>query len=422
MTPSSYALLGLTAIVAALVGILVFAVLRFASAARDLRRQNREGDGERIFVSAALEDALRKLRDQERVLAARAESSERLNGEIVSSLSSGLLVVDLQGAIRTLNPAARRLLRIGAAEAGSDFRAAFSEAVPLVEVVDECLASSRPAVRRSVTLARPNGSALHLGVTVSPLLGEQGALQGAVCLFSDLTAVIELEEQVRLKDSLARLGELTAGLAHEFRNGLATIHGYAHLLDPAGRVDDQRTYVEAIRAETDSLERIVTNFLNFARPAQLTLAPVASAQVVEHARAELTPEARSHGGDITVRGEFGTLDGDEVLLTQALVNLVRNGVEAAIEAGRPPRIAIEGRVDVSGRALRVRVSDNGPGIAAAARGKLFQPFFTTRAHGTGLGLALVQKIVVSHNGRVLVEPAEGGGAAFTMILPLTTTA
>ncbi len=420
MTPSSYALLGLTAIVAALVGILVFAVLRFASAARDLRRQNREGDGERIFVSAALEDALRKLRDQERALAARAESSERLNGEIVSSLSSGLLVVDLQGAIRTLNPAARRLLRLGHVETGSDFRAAFSEAAPLVEVVDECLASSRPAVRRSVTLARPNGTALHLGVTVSPLLDEQGALHGAVCLFSDLTAVIELEEQVRLKDSLARLGELTAGLAHEFRNGLATIHGYARLLDPAGPGDDQRTYVEAIRAETDSLERIVTNFLNFARPAQLTLAPVASAQVVEHARAELAAEARSHGGEITVRGEFGTLDGDEVLLTQALVNLVRNGVEAAVGAGRPPRIAIEGRVDVPGRALRLRVSDNGPGIAAAARNKLFQPFFTTRPQGTGLGLALVQKIVVSHNGRVLVEPAEGGGAAFTMVLPLTT--
>jgi signal transduction histidine kinase len=150
------------------------------------------------------------------------------------------------------------------------------------------------------------------------------------------------------------------------------------------------------------------------------MAAVPTAHVVEHARAELAGDARAHGGEITVRGEFGTLDGDEVLLTQALVNLVRNGVEAAVGAGRPPRVAIEGRVDVPNRSLRVRVSDNGPGIAEAAREKLFQPFFTTRPQGTGLGLALVQKIVVSHNGRVLVETAEDGGAAFTMILPLTT--
>lgn len=418
MTPSAYALLGLTALVAALVGVLVFAVLRFASAARDLRRHAREGDTERVFVSAALEDALRKLRDQERALTARAESSERLNSEIVSSLTSGLLVVDLRGFIRTLNPAACRLLRVNHADAGGDFRTLLGGAVPLAEVIEECLSSARPAVRRSVTLRRPDGT-VHLGVTVSPLLDESRSLQGAVCLFSDLTAVIELEEQVRLKESLARLGELTAGLAHEFRNGLATIHGYARLLDPGGNADDQRTYVEAIRAETDALERIVTNFLNFARPTQLTLAPLQSAHLVEHARAELAGEARAHGGDITVRGEFGTLDGDEVLLTQALVNLVRNAVQSCVEAGRPPRVTIEGRVDVPNRALRVRVTDNGPGIPEDAREKVFQPFFTTRPQGTGLGLALVQKIVVSHNGRMVVERGEAGGAAFTMVLPLT---
>ena len=327
--------------------------------------------------------------------------------------------VFLQQCCRTLNPAASRLLKLNRADAGHDFRTVLSGATPLAEVIEECLSSARPAVRRSVSLRRPDGT-LHLGVTVSPLLDQARTLQGAVCLFSDLTAVMDLEEQVRIKDSLARLGELTAGLAHEFRNGLATIHGYARLLDPAGNPDDQRTYVEAIRAETDSLERVVTNFLNFARPAQLTLAPVQSAQLVERARAEVAGEATARGGDITVRGEFGTLDGDEVLLTQALVNLVRNGVEAAIEAGRPPRVTIEGRVDVPNRALRVRVADNGPGIPEAMRDKVFQPFFTTRSQGTGLGLALVRKIVVSHNGRVVVEEAEGGGAAFTMVLPLTT--
>ena len=111
-------------------------------------------------------------------------------------------------------------------------------------------------------------------MTVSPIAAADGRLQAAVCLFTDLTAVVELEEQLRLKEALARLGELTAGLAHEFRNGLATIHGYGRLLDPATLPDQARTCVEGIRAETIALGEVVTNFLRFARPEQLTMAPV----------------------------------------------------------------------------------------------------------------------------------------------------
>src|SRR5204863_945857 len=114
----------------------------------------------------------------------------------------------------------------------------------------------------------------HLGVTVSPIIADDGGLQASVCLFTDLTAVVELEEQLRLKEALARLGELTAGLAHEFRNGLATIHGYGRLLDPATLPDPARTCVDGIRAETIALGAVVTNFLRFARPEQLILVPV----------------------------------------------------------------------------------------------------------------------------------------------------
>jgi PAS domain S-box-containing protein len=198
-----------------------------------LRGQLREGNAERAFVAAALEDAMRRLREQERALSARAEQSERLNSEIVASLASGLLVVGLRGEVRTLNPAARRMLNRSAVATGVGFRELLTDAAPLGDVVEQCLSTAQPILRRSIALRRRDGRDVHLGVTVSPLLDDQGGLQGAVCLFSDLTAVVELEEQLRLKDSLARLGELTAGLAHEFRNGLATVHGYARLIDPA---------------------------------------------------------------------------------------------------------------------------------------------------------------------------------------------
>ena len=117
------------------------------------------------------------------------------------------------------------------------------------------------------------------------------AAGGVICLFSDLTTVIALEEQLRLKETLARLGELTAGIAHEFRNGLATIHGYGKLIDPAALPPQYRPYIEGIRQETDALGQVVTNFLNFARPTQLSVATCDLATVVQ--RAIATPEPAS---------------------------------------------------------------------------------------------------------------------------------
>jgi two-component system, NtrC family, sensor histidine kinase HydH len=415
---SAYVLVGLTALVAGLIGVLAFAVLRFGAAAREMRRRSHDADSERAFVSAALQDAIRKLREQERAMAARAESSERLNGEIVSSLASGLLVVGLDGVVRALNPAGLRLLHLPALEPGTTLRALLAEAPALIQVVEECLDTARPVVRRSIKVPRPDGTDTHLGVTVSPLRGDQGTSQGAICLFSDLTAVIDLEEQVRLKDSLARLGELTAGLAHEFRNGLATIHGYGRLIDPGLVPADYAPYVQGIRDEAEALGRVVNNFLNFARPAQLTLAPLQLGEVVASAVTEVQAEIGARGGSISVAGEYGLVDADEILLRQALVNLLRNAVDACSGAAIVPRLEVDGRLDPGQGVVRLSVADNGPGIAPALRERIFRPFFTTKSHGTGLGLALVQKIVVTHNGRISVGATDDGGASFQIVLPL----
>ena len=185
------------------------------------------------ILSAALQEAVTQLRAQERAMAARAEASERLSIEIVTSLTSGLLVVGLDGTPADPQPVGRRLLGVSDPVPFTSYTDLLHEAVPLADVVEECLETGQPIVRRAVQL-RSRGRALHLGVTASPLLDEESKPAGAICLFTDLTAVAELEEQLRLKDTLARLGELTAGLAHEFRNGLATIHGYARLVAPRG--------------------------------------------------------------------------------------------------------------------------------------------------------------------------------------------
>ena len=417
MNQSAYLFLGLTAIVAALSAILTYAVVRFVVAARGLAKGARQPGMETAFVTTAMEDALRNLRMQERAMKARAEASERLSDEIVASLTSGLLVVDFGGVVRTLNPAGRKLLGLPEADWTRPYREVLAGAPELASLIDECLSEAQPVLRRTVKTEGSAG-ATHLGVTVSPIRDESGHAYGAICLFTDLSEIMDLEDQLRLKDSLARLGELTAGIAHEFRNGLATIHGYARLLDLERLPEDFRPYVSGIRSETEALGQIVTNFLNFAKPTQLTLSPIDLTAVVERAADDIRAEVLSRNGELSIRGHFGRVDGDDVLLRQAVSNLFRNALEACVDGGVTPRIVVEGTVDREQKTLKVVVSDNGPGIKPAVAERMFRPFFTTKARGTGLGLALVQKIIVTHNGRVGAVAQDQGGAHLAFTLPL----
>ena len=389
MTPAGYTLLLLTGIMAALVAVVAFAVLRFMAAARDAKRGGRAEHADAL-MSTALEEAVARLKAQQRATAARADASERLSGEIISSLTAGLLVVGLNGEFRILNPAGRRMLNIPESLAPADYRRTVHEQ-PLLDVVDECLKTGMAIVRRPVALPEDLDAGLaltHLGVTVSPLTDEDGQLHGAICLFTDLTAVKELEEQLRLKESLAAVGELTAGIAHEFRNGLATIQGYSKLLRPEGAaraLPARMSKASATRRE--SLSEVVTNFLNFARPAQLTLTDGRSARDLR-ARRRRDPRRRARARRRRRRcaASSAVVDGDEVLLRQAFSNLLRNALEACAGAAsraahrRSSRRSIR-REAVADRGQRQRARHR----AGAARARV--PPLLHVASATALALA-----------------------------------
>ena len=408
MTNEGYAFLGLTAIVATLAAVMVFSLLRFGAGVREARRRLRDR-GDDGALAAAIQESVSRLKEQQKAMTARAAASEQLSGDIVESLTAGLIVVDRDGVVLIFNRAGRQMAGVTADPVGSDFRTVLASVPPLAQLMEECLATARPIMRRSIQVAgaRP----VHLGVTVSPLgrprvdsaIDHQPAgrghgqdarddvAPGVICLFSDLTAVVELEEQLRLKETLARLGELTAGIAHEFRNGLATIHGYGRLIDPDALPPKYRPYVEGIRQEAEALGKVVTNFLSFARPEQIALSRVDLGVIARRAADDLRHELPD-GTSVTVDGSFEDVMGDDVLLRQVFGNLIRNALEACGEAGVRADVHIRGAVDRGTRLCRVSVDDNGPGIPDVVRDRIFQPFFTTRSRGTGGGLANEQKI------------------------------
>lgn len=375
------------------------------------------------FMAASMQGVIQQLREQEKELERlhklekeRAEQTERLSEEVTRNMPAGLLVVNATGIISSSNPAAEQVLGIR----GLGFRR-YSEALgpssKLTSLVAECLATGRIFRREEVEHEPPAGDTRHLGVTISPIRREEGKISGAICLLTDLTELAALQQQMQLKENLAALGELSAGIAHEFKNGLATISGYAQMI-PEATGTEAADYAQKIVEQTRNISHVVAEFLKYARPLEIPDDKVELQEVVKRAVMEVfqaLPEVK-----IEYEGAFGDVAGDEGLLRQALLNLARNAAEACGSADGGGRVLVRGEILEDGEAgwQRITVADNGPGIAEAAMRKLFRPFFTTKPNGTGLGLAVVQKIIVQHGGQVKVRNCPKGGAEFTITLPL----
>jgi PAS domain S-box-containing protein len=376
------------------------------------------------FMAASMQGVIQQLREQEkelerlhRIEKERAEQTERLSEEVTRNMPAGLLVVNATGIISTSNPAAEHVLGIR----GLGFRR-YSEALgtssDLTRLIGECLANGKIFRREEVEHLPPAGDTRHLGVTISPIRRGEGKISGAICLLTDLTELAALQQRMQLKENLAALGELSAGIAHEFKNALATISGYAQLIQSESSVTEALEYAGRILEQTRSITHMVTEFLKYARPLEIPDERVALQTMVERVVSEVgeaLPQVK-----IRWEGTFGDAGGDEGLLRQALLNLARNAAEACAITAGGGRVVVRGEI-VHGEEAgfqRISVCDNGPGIPPSVLPKLFRPFYTTKAKGTGLGLAVVQKIIVQHGGQVEVRNQPEGGAEFIVTLPM----
>ncbi|MGH9321155.1 MAG: two-component system sensor histidine kinase NtrB [Vicinamibacteria bacterium] len=378
------------------------------------------------FLLDTFQEVVARLKEKEQQLSAlhllektRADETEALASDIIRSMTTGLVSLDPSGRVVVVNPAAERIFGIAAELGrGKPFREVFSGSAELTEMLEQALERGAYHLRGQARYRRGDGRLSHLGVSVIPLLSPQGKPKGALCLLADLTEVVELRERLFLKENLARLGEMAAGIAHEFRNGLATILGNAKLMKGSHTSADP--IADAVIAESQSLARVVSEFLQFAKPEPLHLEPLDLGALVSELLDELRARAEDEGVALALSGEAVRLEADEPLLRKALTNLLANAIEALAESAREDRLVVVDVLEADGFAL-VRVRDNGPGIDPAHREKIFTPFFTLKERGTGLGLSVVQKIVVSHNGTVELEET-ASGASFLVRLPLSGAA
>lgn len=445
LTPSELLVGAALVLVLIVGGVLLLVVLRKTFGAG---RSKREGEWSAArpstenassFVAASMQGVIQKLRAQEKELARlhllaqeRAQESERLTEEVTRNMPTGLLLVNATGSIGSSNPAAEEALGIRTLRYRS-YKEVLGADSELAGMLGECLDSGRTFHRGEVEHLTASGDVRRLGVTISPIYrsGRTAAVRarlsdppmaerkigGALCLMSDLTELAALQKQIRWKENLASLGEMSAGIAHEFKNALATISGYAQMIHKEAKPGDIRDSSGKILDQTRSLAHVVTEFLRFAKPLEICYEPVALEQLIERVAGELRESAPKC--IVECEGVFQELPGDEALIRQALINLTRNAAEAARDSAAP-RVTIFGTIeDLGGRNWqRIGVADNGPGIPNQDLPKIFLPFYTTKADGTGLGLAVVQKVALQHGGSIEARNRHGGGAEFLLWLPL----
>jgi PAS domain S-box-containing protein len=392
-------------------------------------------DPEPDYLVDAFRGVLDKLRAQEEELHRLkedpgADRGAALPGDrLIAGMTSAVLVFDGAGRLAVLNAAAGKVLGLErGGSVGRSYGDLLDRAPRLVDLVGRSLGSGASFSREVIALPAGAGREAHLGAMVSPIRTAGGSIEGVLCLLADLTEIKVLRERVGLKENLAALGEMSAGIAHEFRNSLAAIQGLARLIqkdaERGGGARGVRESADAIVKEVAAVGLVVQDFLRFARPLTPELAEVDLRALTEDLARDFRGDPAHDGVRLEVIGEFPPLVADPTLLRQAVMNLMANAAEAVSAGGGGNGDGPERRVVVRvGRdpddagAVRIAVEDNGRGIPPEDLPRIFTPFFTTKERGIGLGLALVQKTAVVHDGRIEVASLPGEGTRFTLVLP-----
>ena len=338
--------------------------------------------------------------------------------EVVANMANGLISIDSEGKIVSFNLLALELLDIEESKAqGMDLRKVLDfEISGIQNTLIECV----PVLDFEVYHQHKPGEMVPLALSATPIKNGKGGCNGAVVVLRDLREIKLLQEKVKRSEKLAAIGELAAGVAHEIRNPLSSIRGFAQFLRHSLKDKPQeKEYAETMVTEVDRINRVVTDLLTFARPMTVEISPTDITELIEHSVRLVEADALSRDVNIQMNiSDLTKLPLDANQITQALLNLLLNALQTLPPKGN---IEIGAELDASDSRLHLWVKDDGPGIPGTQIEKIFEPFYTTREKGTGLGLSIVHKIVENHNGELRVDSPPKGmprGCCFSIILPI----
>ena len=346
----------------------------------------------------------------------KIETVENYNENILQSMNSGVLTFNTEGKVTTFNEAARKIFRIKE----NDLKYGLGEKLfdnhkEIAQLWEDAIINNKLYDRKEFQLSFSKGEYSWIGVRSSLLKNQRGKIIGTSFLISDLTDVKRLEKAMKTRERLAALGEMSAGIAHEFRNSLGAIHGYAKLIKKkAVKEPNIIGFSQEIITEINKLDEIMKKFLNYVRPLKLNCRLYDLNKLIEESLFHVKKELHQKKIDITLelQEDLPKINIDNLLIRQTLINIIQN----AIQASRKNDSIVIKSIELN-EFQRIEILDNGSGIPSDIKDKIFTPFFTTKAMGTGLGLSITQKIVADHGGSIEVDSVKGNGTIFKIYLP-----
>ncbi len=385
----------------------------FTEMTRQLQEAYRELEQRYETLNKKLSETNIELRQS---LAEKDRLSSYLN-DILENLNSGVVVIDTKGVVRLFNRAAERILKYNN---DNVIGRKWGDIIDSPNTPSGCLETlTKGAVftEEEKVVADGEGGLINIGFSTSLLKSPDGEVIGAVEVFYDLTKMKNLEREMTRVSTLAALGRMAATIAHEVRNPLGAIAGFAALLDKdTPKDDDRKKLIAKITTGIGRLNRIVNGLLDFTREPNLNITDVDLESVISEVIEEIAARNNKRGIIIEskINASLGKYPLDKESFRLVMNNLIDNAIQASPE-GEKVKVILSRK----GSQVRVEVIDKGKGITEDVINRIFDPFFTTREKGTGLGLPVVKKLIKAHNGTIFAE--SGGinkGARFVICLPL----
>lgn len=362
-----------------------------------------------------LKGEMGEISDSVNALSRALREAKTLNDLIIENAADGVIAVDINGCVIMINPAAEGITGYSQKESlGKPYENVIGDRgyrSPILDTLEHgidhvALEVDYPAKHQII----------QISVSTSQMRNAQGEVIGALVIFSDLTAKKEVQRRIERAERLATLGELMAGVAHEVRNPLTAISGFVQILKDTEQDPQRLEYTQIILKEVNSINRVIQQLLDFARPRPGLYQKIHLNQIINETLILIKTKGMEARIDFNVvlDQHLGAIDADGEMLKQVLLNLLINAVQA---------ISARGKITISTQALgqdkqMIKIQDDGCGISDDIKTKIFMPFYTTKPSGTGLGLSISQRIITSHDGDITLESQPNQGTSFTIILPV----